>query len=154
MRFCLGVCVAVALTVTTSSSAQDVEPVPADVAQAFGEALVKAAAKIDKLQVKIEGDPAKSVGVSVPEEGGIILVPQKGIDEENTPDMSVANGVPLALYFSTPNIVPMIGGTLIDRGKLHGVTVTDDQGKEHEANCMLLTVFDKYQAEFRGGVTE
>jgi hypothetical protein len=193
---------------TASSWAQDVEPVPTDVAQKFGEALVKAAAKIDKLQVKIEGDPANSVGVSVPEEGGVILVPQKGIDEENTPDMTVANGVPLALYFSTPNIVPMIDGKLIDRGKLHGVTVTDDQGKEHEANCMLLTVrkisdedyrlygfgkaakplidvrftdgkgpgtkplaveikdiegqtgslvvtvFDKYQAKFRGGVTE
>jgi len=78
--------------------------------------------------------------VSVPDEGGIILVPQKGMDEENTPDMTVANGVPLALYFSTPNIVPMIDGKFVDRGKLHGVTVTDGQGKEHEANCMLLTV--------------
>ena len=141
MRFCLGVCVVVALAVTVSSSvAQDVEPVPADMAQAFGEALVKAAAKIDKLQVKIECDPAKAVGVSVPDEGGIILVPQKGLDEENTPDMTVANGVPLALYFSTPSIVPMIDGKLIDRGKLHGMTVTDGQGNEHEANCMLLTV--------------
>lgn len=141
MRFCLSVCIVVALAVSGSSAvAQDVEPLPADIAQAFGGALVKAATKIDKLQVKIECDPAKAVGVSVPDEGGIILVPQKGMDEENTPDMTVANGVPMALYFSTPNIVPMIDGKFIDRGKLHGVTVTDDQGKEHEANCMLLTV--------------
>ena len=208
-RFCLGVCVAVALAMTVSSAvAQDVEPVPADMAKAFGEALVKAAAKIDKLPVKIECDPAQAVGVSVPDEGGIILVPQKGLDEENTPDMTGADGVPLALYFSTANIVPIIDGKLIDRGKLHGVTVTDGQGNEHEANCMLLTVrmiseedyrlygfgkaakplidvqftggegpgakplaveikdiegetgslvitvFDKYQAKFRGGVAE
>jgi len=37
----------------SSAVAQDVEPVPADIAQAFGETLVKAAAKIDKLHVKI-----------------------------------------------------------------------------------------------------
>jgi len=150
MRLCLGVCVVVAFAETASLAvAQDVEPLSADVAQAFGEALVEAAAKIDKLQVKIECDPAQAVGVAVPEEGGIILVPQKGLDEENTPDMTVANGVPLALFFSSPSIAPMNDGRLIDRGKLHGVTVTDGEGKDHEANCVLLTVRQISEDDYR-----
>jgi len=209
MRFCLCVGVVVVLAVTASAAvAEDLKPMPTDVAQKIGEALTKAAAKIEHPQVKIEGDSAKAVGVAVPEEGGIILVPQKGMDEEKTPDMTVKNGVPLALYFSTASIVPMIDGKLIDRSKLHGLTVTDREGNKHEVNCMLLTVrkisdedyrlygfgkaakplidvkftggkgpgakplaveikdvegqtgtlvvtvFDKYQAKFRGGVAE
>ena len=71
------------------------------------------------------------------------------MDEENTPDMTVANGVPMALYFSTPNIVPIVDGELIDRGKLFGVTVTDGEGNEHEANCMLLTVRKLSDEDYR-----
>ena len=141
MRFCLGVSVIVVLAMTASlPSAQDIEPMPADTAQEIGEVLVKAVAKIDKLQVKIEGDPTKAVGVAVPEERGILLLPQKGMNEKKTPDMTVANGVPMALFFSSETIVPIIDGKLVDRDRLHRFTVTDGEGNERKINCMLLTV--------------
>ncbi len=151
MRFCLCVGVVVALVVAASSAvAQDVKPVPAEMAQKIGEALTKVAAGIENPQVKIEGDPAKAVGVAVPDvEGGLLLVPQKGMDEEKTPDMTVKNGVPLGLFFSSAKLVPIVNGKLVDRSKLHGLTVDAGEGHKHEINCMLLTVRKLSDEDYR-----
>ncbi len=148
MRFCL--CVVVALAVAASAAvAQDVESVPKETAQKIGEWLTKAAAGIEKPQVKIEGDPAKAVAVAVRDvEGGILLVPQKGMDEENTPDMTGKNGAPLGLFFSSAKLVPVIDGKLIDRDKLHGLTVHDGRGNT-EVNCMLLSVRKISEEDYR-----
>jgi len=150
MRFCLCVGVVVALAVTASTAvAEDLEPVPEKTAQKIGEALTKAAAGIDKPQVKIEGDSAKAVGVIVPEHGGLLLVPQKGMDEKKTPDMTGPNGVPLGLFFSSADLMPIVDGKLLDRAKLHVLTVTDSQGNKHEVNCMLLSVRKLSDEDYR-----
>jgi len=151
IRFFLCVGVVVALAVTASVAvAQDVKPIPTEMAQKIGEALTKAATEIEKPQVKIECDSAKTVGVGVPsEKGGILLVPQKGMDEEKTPDMTVKNGVPLGLFFSSAKLLPMIDGKLVDRAKLHRVTVTDGKGNKHEVNCMLLSVRKISEEDYR-----
>ena len=52
------------------------------IAQAFTQALVPAAEKLEKLQVKIEGDNDKACGCHK-EQVGMILVPQKDIQPEN-----------------------------------------------------------------------
>ncbi len=138
MRFSL--CVVVVLAVAASAAAQDVEAVPKEAAQKIGALLTKAAADIEKPQVKITGDPAQSVAVAVRGvEGGILLAPQKGLDEDNTPDMTVAKGVPLGLLFSSATLRPVIDGKLVDRDKLYGLTIDDGRGKT-EVNCILLTV--------------
>lgn len=147
-RFC--VCVAVALAVIALPAvAQDVEPVPQEMAQRLGEMLTKAAEKIEKPQVKIEADPSKSVAVAVQEvEGGVLLVPQKGLDEENTPDMTVKNGVPLGLLFSSSPLVPVIDGKLVDRKKMRVLKVEGRQG-ETEVNCLLLSVRQISDEDYR-----
>jgi hypothetical protein len=59
------------------------------------------------------------------EERGIILVPQKGLDEDNMPDMTVAGGTPRAVLFTPPSLVPVVDGAIVDRNKLRRVTITD-----------------------------
>ena len=96
------------MAVTVSATvAQEVASVPKETAQILGKLMTQTAADIEKPQVKIAGDPAKTVAVAVLDvEGGIFLVPQKGLDEENLPDMTAKNGVPLGLFFSSSNLVP------------------------------------------------
>ncbi len=151
MRFCLCVGVVVALAVAASVAvAQDVESLPKEIAQKIGKALTKAAAEIKKPQVKIEGDPTQAVGVAVRDvEGGVVLVPQMGLDEENAPDMTGKKGVPLGLLFCTSKLVPVIDGKLVDRDKLNVLTVTDGRGDKHEVNCIMLSVRQISEEDYR-----
>lgn len=150
MRFCLCVGVVVAVAVSASAAvAEDLAPAPKEVAQKIGEALTKAAAGIEKPQVKIEGDPAKAVGVIVPEHGGLLLVPPKGMGEDHGLDMTGEKGVPLGLFFSSADLMPIVDGKLLDRGKLHTLAVTDGQGNKHEVNCMLLSVRKLSDEDYR-----
>ena len=148
MRFCS--CVVVVLAVAASVTvAQNVVSVPKETAQKLGKLMTQAAAEIEKPQVKIEGDPAKTVAVAVLDvEGGIFLVPQKGLDEENLPDMTAKNGAPLGLFFSSSNLVPTANGKLIDREMLHCLKVDDGRGIS-EINCMLLSVRRISEEEYR-----
>ena len=52
------------------------------IAQAFAQVLTEAAEKIEKPQVKVEGDNEKACGVHK-EQTGMILVPQKDMSPEN-----------------------------------------------------------------------
>jgi hypothetical protein len=131
----------VGLAVATSAAmAQDVRPVPQETAQVLGKLMAKAAAGIKKPQVEIEGDPSQTMALAVMEaNGGILLVPQKGLNEEKMPDMTGKNGAPLALLFSSTKLVPVIDGKLIDRDKLYSLNVDDGRGIS-EINCILLSV--------------
>jgi len=141
-------CLTAALPIS-AAWAQQIDHLPADLAQQFAGLLLKAAADIEELPVPYQGDPAHAVGVVVDEKRGLILVPQKGIGKQAAPDMSVARGVPLALFFCSADLLPVIDGKLIDRAKLYHVTATGPAGGEHEANCMLLTVRKLSEDDYR-----
>ena len=115
----------------------------------YGTLLAKAAGEIENPQVKIEGDPARTVAVPLWEaNSGIFLVPQKGLDEENPPDMSGKNGAPLGLLFARPELVPIVNGKPIDRSLLHCLNVDDGRGIS-AINCVLLSVRKVSEEEYR-----
>ena len=67
---------------TSSAVAEDLEVLDPQIAQAFAQALTEAAGKIEKPQVKIDGDVEKACGVHM-DQVGLIIVPQKDITPEN-----------------------------------------------------------------------
>jgi len=116
----------------------------------IGAALVRAASGIRKPQVTIDADPARAVAVEVPEQdGGIMLVPQRGISEDKEPDMTVRNGTPLGMLFASAPLVPVIDGKPVDRSKLYNVTFTDAEGRAHPVNCLLLSVKQLSEDDYR-----
>ena len=140
---------AVVLSLAVSALAQEISPVPKELTRRVGRLLLDAAGKIDKPQVKIEGDPEHAVALAVPmTEGGVLLAPQKGLDEENMPDMTGEKGVPLGLLFAASNLVPVVDGKPIDRQKLHTLTVTIRE-KDVAVNCLLLSVRQISEDDYR-----
>ena len=125
---------------------EGIKPVPAEVARGIGKALLEAA------PMNFAGDPSRAVGVFAEddEEGmlGMILVPVEGLNEEEA-EMEVGDSAPLALLFTSAPILPAADGRLIDRGRLHSVTITDDEGHEHDSNCMMLIVKRIAEEDYR-----
>ncbi len=115
---------------------EGIQPVPAEAARAIGKALLEAA------PVNFAGDPSQAVGVFAKDDEkilGMILVPVNGLNEEDA-EMEIGDSAPLALLFTSAPILPAADGRFIDRDRLHGVTFTDDEGSEHDVNCMMLVV--------------
>ena len=128
---------------------EGIEPVPAEEARKIGKALLEVA------PVDFAGDPSQTVGVFAEgdeddeEEGlGMILVPADGLNEDDA-EMEIGDSVPLALLFTSAPILPAIDGRLIDRDRLHSVAFTDDEGDEHEVNCMMLIVKRIAEEDYR-----
>jgi len=115
-----------------------IKPVPDAIARAIAGALLEAA------PLDFPGVVAKAVGVVAGDDEkqlGMILVPAKGfIDEDEAPELEVGGSAPLALLFTSPSIVPVTGNQRVSRDRMHSVTVTDSEGKEHKSNCMVLIV--------------
>src|SRR5262249_34085346 len=82
---------------TAVASAEDLEQIDAQICEAFAQALVPAAEKIEKCQVKIEGDQEKACGVHK-EQVGLILVPHKQIGPD-TEGIDKDPGAPLGHLF-------------------------------------------------------
>jgi len=123
-----------------------IQPVPAELARAIGKALLEAA------PMDFAGDPSQAVGVFAEdeeEEGlGMILVPADGLNEEEA-EMKIGDSTPLALLFTSAPILPVADGRLVDRDRLHDVTITDDEGDEHDVDCMLLIVKRIAEEDYR-----
>ena len=137
------------LSLAVSTPAQEIGPVRQELTKKVGRLLIESAGKIDKPQVKVEGDPDHAVALAVPmTEGGVLLAPQKGLDEENMPDMTGEKGVPLGLLFAASNLVPVVDGKPIDRQELHTMSVTIGE-KEIEVNCLLLSARQISEDDYR-----
>ncbi len=123
-----------------------IQPVPAEAARAIGKALLEAA------PMNFAGDPSQAVGVFAKDDGkilGMILIPTEGLNEDDA-EMEIGETEPLALLFCSPSILPATDdGTLIDRDKLHGVTITDGEGNEHDSNCVMLVVKRIAEEDYR-----
>ncbi len=122
-----------------------IEPVPAEEARKIGKALLEAA------PVDLAGDSSQAVGVFADDDGkilGMLLVPADGLNEDDA-EMKIGDVAPLALLFTSTPILPAADGRLIDRDRLHGVTYTDDEGHEHDGNCMMLIVKRIAEEDYR-----
>src|SRR3990172_429393 len=105
----LGV-VALALTawVAGSAIAEDLEILDPQIAQAFAQALIEVADKVEKPQVKVDADVEKACGVNL-DQVGLIIVPHKDISPEN----EAANteiGAPVGHLFMSHVFTPVIDG--------------------------------------------
>jgi len=96
-----------------------------------GEAAERLRAAVEKGELTEE--EARAKWAEIDKEGdkddekilGMILVPTEGLNEDDA-EMEIGETEPLALLFCSPSILPATdGGTLIDRNKLHSVTITD-----------------------------
>ena len=122
-----------------------IEPVLAEEARRIGKALLEAA------PVDFAGDPSQAVGVFADDDGkilGMLLVPADGLNEDDA-GMEIGDGAPLALLFNSAPILPAADGRLIDRDRLHDVTLTDDEGEKHDVNCMMLIVKRISEEDYR-----
>jgi hypothetical protein len=116
--------------------AEDLEVLDAQIAQTVAQVLVEAAEKLEKVQVKIEGDLEKSCGVHR-ERTGILLVPQKDIKPE-TEAVNSDPGAPLAHMFMSEGFTLVLDGKPVDAAKLRTLTVQGPDGNDMKAAYLLL----------------
>jgi len=147
LQACVLLCATVVLTCGVVYAQEDagIKPVPAEVARGIGKALLEAA------PMNFAGNPSQAVGVFAKHDEkilGMILVPTEGFNEDDA-EMEIGESAPLALLFTSAPILPAVDGRLIDRDRLHGGTYTDDEGSEHDGNCMMLIVKRVAEEDYR-----
>ncbi len=127
---------AVCLFAPTLLFAQELESIPADEVQLWSGRLIAAAGKLENLQVKIEGDTGKANGVHVPEKLGIMVVPQKDLQEndELVEKLQAEGGTALGYLFAY-RLVPVVDNKRVDDGRLRTVKMTDNDGDETRSTC-------------------
>jgi hypothetical protein len=135
--FVLGV---VALTCgawfSASALAEDLEILDPQIAQAFAQALVEVADKIEKPQVKVDADIEKACGVHL-DQVGLIIVPNKDISPENDKANSDP-GAPVGHLFMSHVFTPVIDGKPVDKSKFRQLTFSGQDGNEHKVNYLIL----------------
>lgn len=128
---------------------EGLRPVPKADAQRIGAMLANLANNFRRPQVRIGADPSKSVGVIVPEHGGILLIPQRGMREDRPSDMAAKNGGPLGMFFSSPRLLPKVDGKLVRPEDLHSVVIVKKGGEKERVNCLLLSVKKLSDEDYR-----
>jgi hypothetical protein len=143
-------CVCLCLAVPACLVAQDLESIPTDQARAFGERLVELAEKVEGAQVKVEGDASLANGVHLPEELGILVIPQKDLkeSEELAEKFKAEKGTPLAYLFAY-RVVPVVDGKRVPASRLHTIKAVDGEGKEHQVQLLLLAVRQQADDDYR-----
>jgi hypothetical protein len=124
---------------TAPAMAMDLEILDPQIAQAFAQALVESADKIEKPQVKVDSDIEKACGVfmDVGEPVGLIVVPQKEITPENEA-VNSDPGAPLAHLFMSQGFAPVIDDKVLDGAKLRTISFTGQDGAEHKVSYLTL----------------
>ncbi len=117
----------------------DLESIPLETAQKYGAELAKQADRIEKPQVKVQADSRKANGVHVPDELGLLVVPQEDLEEneEFVAKLQAESGTSLGYLFSL-RVVPIVNGKRIDAKRLRTVKISDDNGEEVEVFVLLL----------------
>jgi len=121
---------------TTSAVAEDLEILDPQICQAFAQALIPAAEKLEKLQVKVEADPEKACGVHK-EQVGLILIPHKDIKPENEAANSDP-GAPLGHLFMSTGYLPLVDGKPVEQSKLHELKIDGQDGTERKISYLTL----------------
>jgi hypothetical protein len=121
-----------------SAVAEDLEILDPQISQAFAQFLNDEIAKVEKVQVKIEGDVEKATGVHR-EQTGLILVPQKDMKAEDIPDAVNSDpGAPMGHLFMSMGFAPMVDGKPIDQAKLRTLKFTGQDGNEQTVSYLAL----------------
>lgn len=118
------------------AAAEDLEVLDAQIAQTVAQVLMEGAEKIEKLQVKVEGDLEKSCGVHR-DRVGILLVPQKDIKPENEA-VNADPGAPLAHMFMSEGFTLVLDGKPVDTAKLRTFTVQGPDGNDMKVTYLTL----------------
>ena len=115
-----------------------------DTAKEYGGKLTEQFNKEFKhLQVKIDPDADKAVGISNADtHEGILLVPLKGFHEESEgpKDAEKDNGIGLCYVFMSPSFKPLADGKPAEGKRLRTMKFKDSEGNEHETVCLLCSV--------------
>jgi hypothetical protein len=121
-----------------SAVAEDLEILDPQISQAFAQFLNDEIAKVEKPQVKIEGEIEKATGVHR-EQIGLILVPQKDLKPEDIPDAVNSDpGAPMAHLFMSLGFTPVIDGKPLDQAKLRTLKFTGQDGNEQTVSYLAL----------------
>jgi hypothetical protein len=121
-----------------SAVAEDLEILDPQISQAFAQFLNDEIAKVEKPQVKIEGEIEKATGVHR-EQIGLILVPQKDLKPEEIPDSVNSDpGAPMGHLFMSLGFTPMVDGKPLDQAKLRTLKFTGQDGAEQTVSYLAL----------------
>lgn len=126
----------------TTLIADELEAIDSDKAREFAKVLSELAMDITEPQVKIQPDPAKAQGVHRPQEAGLLLVPDKRLQEDNSENSDAVNrpaGASLAYLFAY-HLAPVIDGKAASTKDLHSVVYRSDEGDKARVYCLLLSV--------------
>jgi hypothetical protein len=122
----------------TPAVAEDLEILDPQISQAFAQFLNEVVDKIEKPQVKIEGDIEKACGVHR-EQVGLILVPQKDMKQEEIPEAVNSDpGAPLGHLFMSMGFTPVIDGKPLEQSKLRTLTFTGQDGADQKVSYLAL----------------
>lgn len=122
-----------------SAMADDLEALDPQISQAFAQFLNDEIAKVENLQVKIEGDIDKATGVHR-EQVGLILVPQKDLNAEEIPDAVNSDpGAAMGHLFMSMGFTPVIDGKPLAKEKLRTVKFVGQDGNEQEVSYLALS---------------
>lgn len=126
------------------------ERLETDVVQRFAKWLVEELNKIDKVPLEIEADVDRAVGVKIADDTGVILVPQKGMKEDEI-DMRVDSeqGAPLAVVFMSRGIRPILDEQVVAADKIGTLERTNRQGNTFQIGYLLLAVKRISDSEWR-----
>jgi hypothetical protein len=152
--FALGMSVVTGLALLLPSCVSPLDegltPIEAETAQRVAQQLITEAGKIEKPQVKIDGDPSKAVGLHAPDKAGLLLVPQKDLQESEqlAEKFKSDPGASLA-YLFLYHITPVIDGKALDGSQLRSVKFTGDDGQEFTVHLLLLSVRQLSEDDYR-----
>lgn len=120
--------------------AQDtLEPIDPEFGRAIAEFVVEKAADLESPRLKIEADPTRATGLHVPDTYGLMIVPQKDLDEKDAEGYEAESGKPLG-YLFLYRMIPKIDGEEIDAKKLHEISITSDDGETRTVQALHLSV--------------
>lgn len=122
-----------------SAMAEDLEVLDPQIAQTIAQVLVEAAEKIEKPQVKIEGDVEKTCGCHR-DRTGMLLVPDKNIkpDPDNE-GVKSDPGAPLCHLFMSDGFTLVLDGKPVDVAKLRTLSVAGPDGNEFKVRYLAMT---------------
>jgi hypothetical protein len=121
-----------------SAVAEDLEILDPQISQAFAQFLTEVADKIEKPQVKVEGDIEKACGCHR-EQVGLIIVPQKGLKPEEISDAVNSDpGAPVGHLFMSMGFAPMVDDKPLDAAKMRTLPFTGQDGTEQKVRYLTL----------------
>ena len=130
--------------------AQELAPIPKETAQAIAKRLVEEATKLQDPAVQIDAQPQEASGVRVPQELGMLVVPAKGVEENEAYTNQFHNdpGAPLGYLFMY-KVLPFVDGKPIDPSKLYAIKFTDESGSERTMHALLLAIRQLSETDYR-----